>query len=218
MGNLRSVRNALESLGARVRMAARPGDLAGAVGVVVPGVGAFADAMARLAETGLDAAISAVVAEGRPLLGICLGMQVLFEESEEGAGGPGLGLLPGRVRRLPAGRKVPHIGWNTVAWEGEPPLFHGLVAPAYFYFVHSYYCPLPEEGAYGAARCDYGVPFAAAVWRDNLWGAQFHPEKSGRAGLAVLRNFLDRCGGEAGGGRFAVGAGAGAGGAAGGAA
>lgn len=205
MGNLRSVLNALEALEALPVPTARAADLAAADGVVVPGVGAFGDAMGQLAATGLDRAVRDAAAGGRPVLGICLGMQVLFEGSEEAEGVPGLGLLPGTVRRLPPGRKVPHIGWNTVEWAGAPTLFRGLTSPAYFYFVHSYYCPLPAAGAgYEAARCEYGVPFAAAVWHGNLMGTQFHPEKSGRAGLALLRNFLALCGAAAG-GRVGVG-------------
>lgn len=201
MGNLRSVAKALELTGCRVTVTDRPGDLADAAGVVVPGVGAFAEAMRRLTAGGMAAAVADEAAGGKPLLGVCLGLQILFEYGEEGEGAAGLGLLPGRVVRFPAapGLKVPHMGWNTVEWEGEAPLFAGLTPPVYYYFVHSYCVPAADVPAAkaGVARCLYGdVAFVAAAWQGNVMGTQFHPEKSGRAGLAILRNFAAICAGD----------------------
>lgn len=202
VGNLRSVAKALEQAGCRVAVTDRPGALANAHGVVVPGVGAFAEAMRRLSATGLTDDIRAAVAMGKPLLGICVGMQIMFEGSEEGEGADGLALFPGRLKRLPAapGLKVPHMGWNTVEWDGDAPLFAGLTPPTYFYFVHSY-CTVATDDLrrrIGIARCLYGdVAFVAAAWKGNVMGTQFHPEKSSRAGLAMLRNFVALCAREA---------------------
>lgn len=201
MGNLHSVARALEAAGARPVRTAVPAEVAAADGVVLPGVGAFPDAAARLAETGLGEAVRAAAAAGLPLLGVCLGLQLLFEASEEGEG-TGLGLFPGRVVALPGGpgRKIPHMGWNTVTWTagegGEGfPLFRGLEPPAHFYFVHSFAVPAGVAAAAGlaVATCTYGVDFVAAAARGNVMGTQFHPEKSGAAGLAVYRNYVGLC-------------------------
>lgn len=209
MGNLRSVVKALEYLGLESRVTGEARDLERAAAVVVPGVGAFPDAMERLTAAGMADAIRGLARAGRPLLGICLGMQVLYEYGEEGRGASGLGLLPGRVTRFPAGPlKVPHMGWNTVTWDAPMMLFAGLTAETHFYFVHSYYAAVAGAGAVGAAggggpevrvaRCEYAVPFAAAVECGNVMGTQFHPEKSGQAGLRLLANFARLLNGEAG--------------------
>lgn len=198
MGNLRSVQKALESLGADARLVSDPDRLAAADAAVLPGVGAISDAMAELRRTGLDQAIRAYLATGRPFLGICLGMQMLFGESEErGPGEPapsGLGILPGRVRRLPGGPglKVPHMGWNRLE-DVRGPLFGapegGAGEGPSVYFVHSYYVECADRSLV-TARATHGIAFDAAVERDNLAGVQFHPEKSGAEGLAILRRWL----------------------------
>lgn len=203
LGNLHSVARALEAAGAHPLRTSDPREVTAAGGVLLPGVGAFPDAAARLAETGLGEAVKAAAAAGLPVLGVCLGLQLLFEASEEGEGAAGLGLFPGRVVPLPGGPglKIPHMGWNTVTWEaGEGaedsfPLFRGLRPPVYFYFVHSFAVPADGAAAAGlrVAACRYGIDFVAAAARGNVMGTQFHPEKSGAAGLALYRNFVDLC-------------------------
>ncbi len=188
MGNLRSVLKGLEAAGWPARITATPRDVDRAAGVVLPGVGAFADAVRNLRATGLDEAIIRAVAAGKPFLGICLGQQLLFEASEEWGVTPGLGVFPGRVRRLPAAVKVPHMGWNEVCFRRPSPLFAGIADGARFYFVHSFYIA-PTEAAIVLGETDYGVRFASAVGRENVFGIQFHPEKSSLLGLQVLRNF-----------------------------
>lgn len=198
MGNLRSVVKALVAVGAEPSLVDTPAGLRGADAVVLPGVGSLPEAARRLAETGLDAALRQVVADGRPFLGICLGMQLLFDRGEEGGGAAGLGLLAGEVTRLSGGQedgrplKVPHIGWNAVAWDEPAPLMEGLEPPTYFYFVHSYAASWPPAASW-SARARYGSVFTAAVGGNGVWGVQFHPEKSGRAGLTLLRNFARMC-------------------------
>ncbi|MBO8142523.1 MAG: imidazole glycerol phosphate synthase subunit HisH [Firmicutes bacterium] len=196
MGNLRSVQKALEKMGRAAVVTADPDVIAEAPAIVLPGVGAFALAMDNLRRFGqLDALLHAVDA-GRPLLGICLGMQLLFEESEETVGyrGPGgslpkgLGLLPGRVRRFPPGEKVPQMGWNRLNILRPQPLFGGVEQGAYVYFLHSYYVE-PASSEIVAAAAEYGIPFAAAVQRGSIFGIQFHPEKSSAVGLRILDNF-----------------------------
>ncbi|NBU26234.1 MAG: imidazole glycerol phosphate synthase subunit HisH [Gammaproteobacteria bacterium] len=186
--NLASLRFALERLGVAARLARGPGDLAQASRAILPGVGAAADAMQRLSGSGLD---DAVRRYDRPLLGICLGMQLLFERSDEGDT-PCLGLLPGRVTALvPApGRPVPHMGWNTLQTVRPDPLLAGLGADDWVYFVHGYHVPAEDADAALLARTDYGVPVTAAVRRGNFMGVQFHPERSGAAGARLLANFL----------------------------
>ena len=186
MGNLRSVAKAVERSGGEPAVTADSAEASGADAMVVPGVGAFAACMAGLRETGLDAAIERFAGSGRPLLGVCLGMQVLFERSEEGDAS-GLGILRGDVVRLPGDVKVPHMGWNDVEWTGMHPLAHGRDG-GQFYFVHSYAC-LPGEDI-SVGETEYGIRFAAAVGRDNLFGTQFHPEKSGDAGVEIYRNLV----------------------------
>lgn len=187
-GNLRSVEKALAKVGHEGRIMENPEQLREAEGVILPGVGAFADAMAGLKQGEWIEPLLAFARSGRPFLGICLGMQVLFEVGEEHGEHAGLGLLPGRVAKFPAGRKIPHMGWNQVRWERENILHQGIPDEAYFYFVHSYYAtPSNPEVIIGCS--DYGVRFPALVGRDNIWGAQFHPEKSSPWGLTLLENF-----------------------------
>jgi glutamine amidotransferase len=178
VGNLHSAAKALDRAGADVRVVATVEKAGGAAGLVVPGVGAYGACLTGLASAGGPAAVAGWLEGGRPLLGICVGMQLLFEASEEGPVSDGVGVLPGKIRRLTGDVKIPHIGWDEVT-----------VRPGTrFYFVHSY---APEPGGDGvAAVCDYGGPFAAAVEYGNLFGTQFHPEKSGAAGLALLANFV----------------------------
>jgi glutamine amidotransferase len=189
MGNRRSVEKALEHVGARVARTADGGEIAAADAIVLPGVGAFPEAMRRLAALRLVDVIRERAAAGVPLLGICLGMQLLFDSSEEHERAAGLGLLPGTVTRLEApGLKVPHIGWNTVAFERPSTLTDGLGDAAAFYHVHTYACR-PQEESDVVGRGDYGERFVSIVERGNVMGAQFHPEKSSLDGLALLRNF-----------------------------
>jgi len=187
-GNLGSVDNAFERLGldAAVTQEAHVVDAADAV--VLPGDGAFHDAMTNLDRLGLLPAVRRALDGQRPFLGICLGYQLLFTTSEEFGEGRGLDVIPGVVRRFPPGRKIPHMGWNQVSHGGRLRLFEGIPEDAYFYFVHSYY-PVIAEGTMGVAWCDYGVRFAAAVERGPIWATQFHPEKSQRWGLRLLENF-----------------------------
>lgn len=190
-GNLRSVQKALESLGAQVLRTADPLVVLSARKVVLPGVGAFGDFMSGLRERGLDAAVKELAASGVPLLGICVGMQALFEVGQEMGAHHGLGLLPGRVLCFPEslGIKVPHTGWNQVEARGEAPLLAGVQPGSYVYFNHSYYCQ-PDEPSDVSAVTEYGLPYACAVQRANLYGVQFHPEKSQRVGLHILENFI----------------------------
>ena len=196
MGNLRSVQKALQYIGEEAEITSSPARLDSASHVILPGVGAFADAIACLRKTGLDQALLRQAASGKPLLGICLGMQLFYEASEENGEHEGLGLLPGRITRLKApGLKVPHMGWNSLSFtdaEGrrlaDGGLFKGLKEEDYVYFVHSYYVPLCPETA---AVTDFIQPFSAALHKDNFWATQFHPEKSGRVGEQILKNFLE---------------------------
>ena len=187
MGNRRSVEKALEHVGARVFRTDDHGAIRAADAVVVPGVGAFPEAMRRLSAAGLDQLIKERAEAGTPVLGICLGMQLLFEGSAEHEGAEGLGLLPGEVTPLEA-PKLPHIGWNRVAIERESTLTDGLGDAVAFYHVHSFVCRARNGDVVG--RGEYGERFASIVQRDNVCGVQFHPEKSSRDGLALLRNFV----------------------------
>lgn len=192
-GNLRSVERALAHVGGAPRLTADPDAVRRSDLIVVPGQGAFADCMAAMRQRGLDEAVREVVAAGRPYLGICLGLQILFDESEEHGPVAGLGILAGRVARFAGdgGLKVPHIGWNQVRGAGGrgDPLLAGVPDGAHFYFIHSY-CAAPAEPGLVALRCDYGGAFCAAVRRDNLFACQFHPEKSQAVGLRLLANFV----------------------------
>jgi imidazole glycerol-phosphate synthase subunit HisH len=189
MGNRRSVEKALEHVGAAVARTADRDEIAAADAIVLPGVGAFPEAMRRLRSLGLVDVIGERAESGVPLLGICLGMQLLFEGSEEHEGATGLGLLPGTVTRLRApGLKIPHIGWNEVTFSRPSALTEGLGERAAFYHVHTFVCR-PGEERDVVGRGEYGERFASIVERGNVMGAQFHPEKSSRDGLALLRNF-----------------------------
>ncbi|HEV2813423.1 MAG TPA: imidazole glycerol phosphate synthase subunit HisH [Solirubrobacteraceae bacterium] len=194
MGNRRSVEKALEHVGADARLTAERADLEAAEGVVVPGVGAFPEAMRRLRALGLDDAIRSASV---PVMGLCLGMQLLFESSDEHEGEQGLGLLPGRVVKLDAhGLKLPHIGWNMVRWTRSSPLVEGLPDEAAFYHVHSF-APEPADDSVVLGTGSYGGPFVSFVERGNVFGAQCHPEKSSANGLRVLANFVRVCSGVA---------------------
>jgi glutamine amidotransferase len=193
MGNRRSVEKALERVGARVALTADHEALRAADGLVVPGVGAFAAAMRAMRELGLDELVVERAAQGTPVLGLCLGMQLLFDSSTELGGDRGLGLLPGEVVALapapePTSLKVPHIGWNEVAFTRSSPLLEGLGGREAFYHVHSFVA-LPAEESDVLGRGDYGGPFASIVGRGDVYGVQFHPEKSSAAGLRLLANF-----------------------------
>jgi glutamine amidotransferase len=188
-GNLRSVRNALVHLGAQVKTVDDPADLA-ANKIVLPGVGAFGKGIERLRAAGFEGPVKEAAAAGTPLLGICLGMQFLFEESDELGQHVGLGLLPGRVTRFPnGGLKVPHIGWNQIDIATAHPLLEGVPDGAYAYFVHSYY-PVAEEEGDILATTEYGLRYASVAGRGNVYGIQFHPEKSQAVGLRILNNFV----------------------------
>ncbi|MGF7049423.1 glutamine amidotransferase [Paenibacillus sp. DS2015] len=190
MGNLHSVSKAVERLGYEVLITSVESEILAADGVILPGVGAFGDAMAQLRESSLDAVVQKVAEGNQPLLGICLGMQLLFSTSEEHGNHEGLGILPGSVVRFAGGAyKVPHMGWNKLEYiEEGSPLFTGL-AEGYVYFVHSYHV-LPEVKTDLIATTDYGHPVTAIVGRGSVFGMQFHPEKSGELGMNLLRNFL----------------------------
>jgi imidazole glycerol-phosphate synthase subunit HisH len=194
MGNRRSVEKALEHVGARVEVSADPERLRAMDGLVLPGVGAFPAGMAAIRAAALDDLLHERVEAGVPLLGLCLGMQLLFERSEEHAGSTGLGLLAGTVRRLSApGLKLPHIGWSELRWLRPTPLSEGLPDPAYLYHVHSF-AAWPAEEELVLATADYGEPFAAIVGQGDVYGTQSHPEKSSAHGLALLGNFTRLCG------------------------
>lgn len=191
MANLRSVQKAFEAVGHAAEVTADPNRVAAAGKLVLPGVGAFQDAIARLRETGLAEAVVDHIHAGRPFLGICLGMQMLFTRSHEDGVFAGLGLLRGDVVRFPErpGLKVPHMGWNTLRLtRPDCPLFADLPPDPAVYFVHGYY-PAPADPRVTAAEADYPDPFAAAVWRENVFATQFHPEKSQLVGLRMLKNF-----------------------------
>jgi imidazole glycerol-phosphate synthase subunit HisH len=191
IGNLRSAEKALQHVGGDARLVSTAADAAGATGVVLPGVGAFGRCIEALHESGLDAVARDAAAAGTPFLGICIGMQMLYEESEESLGVAGLGVLPGKIRVLPEGVKRPQMQWNVLDATGTSSgLLAGLDTPAWMYFLHSFAPELTDDVV---ATCDYGGPVVAAVERGNVWATQFHPEKSGAAGLRLLRNFVEAC-------------------------
>lgn len=188
IGNLRSAQKSLERMGADARLTADAGLIADAAGVVLPGVGAFGPCMDALCDTGLDEQARAAAADGRPFLGICIGLQLLYEGSEEAPGVAGLGILPGMVRLLAGNVKRPQMQWNRLEVQTPSPLLEGLDG-AWVYFVHSYAAPMADNVA---AVCDYGGPVAGVVGEGNVWATQFHPEKSARPGLRLLENFVDQ--------------------------
>jgi len=188
-GNLRSVVNAVSCLGYEAKVVNRPDEVISARVVILPGVGAAADTMASLRKTGLDSAVQRYISEGRPFLGVCIGMQVLFGGTEEGGWQECLGVIAGAVRRFAPVLKVPHMGWNQVKQKVAHPVFEGIPDEANFYFVHSYYVR-PEDGSLVAGETEYGIPFCSVVARDNLVATQFHPEKSGEVGLKIYDNFI----------------------------
>lgn len=193
MGNLRSVEKAFAFLGREVVVSSDPEALKAADGVVLPGVGAFGDAMRELEERGLADPLRESISSGVPFLGICLGLQLLFGESEESPGVRGLGVLPGRVVRFPFLVKVPHMGWNDIRLVGIHPVMEGIEEGSYFYFVHSYYV-VPERDEHRLTLTRYGDDFVSGVAAKNLVAFQFHPEKSSNAGLRILDNFASLCG------------------------
>jgi imidazole glycerol-phosphate synthase subunit HisH len=192
MGNLRSVQKALERVGHAAVITSDPAVLADAEKIVLPGVGAFCDAIAALRERKLVEPIRAAIEQGKPFLGICLGLQMLFDKGYEDGEHEGLGILPGEVVRfkVPAEFKVPHMGWNQVQFRTRPPIFEGIEDGEHFYFVHSYYV-VPRDKTVIATETEYAQPFCSSVWRDRLFAVQFHPEKSQAAGLRVLKNFAE---------------------------
>jgi glutamine amidotransferase len=194
LGNLESVKYALDRLGKDSALTSEPAEIAAAAGVILPGVGAFGVAMENLRRLGLIEPLRRTADEGRPLMGICLGLQLLLEESEEHGRHEGLGIIPGRVVRFEAGRTIPHMGWNEVRQEREDPLFEGVPDEAFFYFAHSY-LTRPAEADAAVGSTDYDGRFASMLRRGSVVATQFHPEKSGPVGLRMLGNFAGLCGG-----------------------
>lgn len=197
MGNLRSVEKALEHVGGDVKIVTDPAELRKADKVILPGVGAIRDAIDHLQTTGLGEAAKEFITTGKPMLGICLGLQLLFDRSYEDGCYDALGVIPGEVIRFdfaddPACKdlKIPHMGWNAIDFKNDCPLFKGIEQKSYVYFVHSYYVK-PTDDTCTAATADYGLKFTAAIWKDNLFATQFHPEKSQAVGLKMLENFVN---------------------------
>jgi imidazole glycerol-phosphate synthase subunit HisH len=188
LNNLRSIENTLRRLGHDVQVTSDPKVVQKAEKLILPGVGAFRDAMANLTNLGLVEPLVSRVRAGVPTLGICLGMHLIFTESEEFGLHQGLGLIPGRVRRIPEGVNVPHMGWNQLTLRQQDPLLKGIDAGSFVYFVHSYYVD-PESAEVTLATTDHGIDFAAIVHKDNIWATQFHPEKSQKIGERLLDNF-----------------------------
>ena len=191
-GNIKSVEKALLLLGQEVEVTGDPERILKAEKVILPGVGAFGDAMENLKRAGLDEAIRRVAAKGTPFLGICLGLQLLFERSDEAPGAEGLGLLEGEILKIPdqEGLKIPHIGWNSLHLEHGGRLFRGIEEQSYVYFVHSYYLKAKDESIVKAST-EYSTHIHASVEKDNIFGCQFHPEKSSEVGLRILKNFVE---------------------------
>lgn len=188
-GNLRSVARAVAHVGHGPKVTSDPRDVAGADALIVPGVGAAADTMRNLRACGMVEPVRDYIASGRPFFGVCMGQQALLSVSEEGGEHECLGVIPGRVKKLPGGQKVPHMGWNNVRQTRPHPIFEGIPDESYFYFLHSYY-PEPADPAVVIGETEYGVTFASVLARDNIVATQFHPEKSGDMGLRMYRNFL----------------------------
>lgn len=194
MGNLYSISNAIKALGFEPKMVERVEDLTGSERLILPGVGAYRDAMSRLANVELNSAICDFVREGKPLLGICLGMQLLFQHSEENGGVAGLGVISGGVHRFPntVGYRIPQIQWNEVKPGLSSKMFNGAPGGDYFYFLHSYYIKPTEPAAVVSASNYCGISYCSAIEKNNIWGMQFHPEKSGPSGLKLLSRFLQQ--------------------------
>lgn len=188
LGNLRSVEKALEGMDFPVKVTARADEILEAKGVILPGVGAFANCLKNLEILNLKDVVLKVIREDKPLLGICLGLQILFSVSEENGISPGLDVLKGRVVKLPSGVKIPHMGWNQINKKKDSPIFKGVSGEENFYFVHSYYV-VPEDKNIVSTTTNYGLKFTSSIWKDNIFGVQFHPEKSGESGLKILKNF-----------------------------
>jgi len=194
-GNLRSVTNAIARLGYQSKVTSCPGDVLDAAAVILPGVGAAADTMENLKRLGLADPIRQLIADGRPFFGVCIGLQVLFSGTEEGGWHQCLDIIPGRVRKLPSGLKIPHMGWNQVKQRLSHPLFEGIPDKTNFYFVHGYYVE-PDDSSLVAAETDYGITMCSVIARGNLVATQFHPEKSGEFGLKMYHNFIKLAGEE----------------------
>lgn len=190
-GNLRSVVNAITKLGYQPKVTSDAADVAKADALILPGVGAAGSTVDSLKELGLTEPIKSYIAQERPFLGICIGMQVLLTHTEEGGGHACLGVVPGSVKKLPPGLKIPHMGWNQVKQKLAHPLFTGIPDEANFYFVHSYYVD-PDDKSVVAGTTDYGLPISSVIIKDNLIATQFHPEKSGNWGLTMYANFLKK--------------------------
>ena len=189
-GNLHSVKNALDFIGAKSVVTSSADVIADADKVILPGVGAFGDAMARLNESSLTEPVKRAIADGKPFLGICLGLHMLFEESEESAGAKGLGIFKGKIVKIPdTGLKIPHMGWNSIDVVKDSRILKGIGTEPYVYFVHSYYIK-PEDEGIVSAYTEYGARLAIAVEKDNVFATQFHPEKSGDIGMTILKNFV----------------------------
>jgi len=188
-GNLRSVINAITKLGYQAKVTSKIIDLYDAQAVILPGVGAAGDTMTSLEKHGLVEPIRKIIADGRPFLGICIGLQVLLTGTEEGGWHDCLGVIPGRVKKLPPGLKIPHMGWNQVQQVVTHPIYQDIPNEANFYFVHSYYAD-PDDKSLVSGKTDYGISFCSVIARDNLVATQFHPEKSGALGLKIYDNFI----------------------------
>lgn len=191
-GNILSVQKALNFIGCEAEVTSDAEKILAADGAILPGVGSFGDAMDNLKKSGLVSAVKEFAASGKPFLGICLGLQILFDKGEESPDAEGLSIFGGEVNRFPSdmGLKIPHIGWNSIEYNKDCPIFKGLPDNPYVYFVHSYYLNADDEAVVSAAA-EYGIKFHAAVWKDNVFATQFHPEKSGSVGLQILKNFAE---------------------------
>jgi glutamine amidotransferase len=190
MGNLRSVEKGFKKVGVEAVVTSDPGTVDDATAIVLPGVGAFRDCIRNLTDLSLTESISRSIEKGKPYLGICLGLQVLFSESEEFGTCRGLDIFRGKVVRFQIKEKVPHMGWNTIQMAKKPPILSEVPDNSYFYFVHSFYV-VPEDAGVTAATTDYGVTFTSMIWKDNVFATQFHPEKSQELGLRILKGFGD---------------------------
>ena len=192
-GNLRSVANAVAKLGYQSRVTSNPVDVLGASAVILPGVGAAADAMQNLRKSGMTEVVRQLISEEHPLFAVCIGMQILLSTTEEGGWHECMGIIPGQVKRLPSGLKIPHIGWNQVKQSFTHPIFQGIPDESNFYFVHSYYVD-PEDTSVIAGTTEYSLSFCSTLVRSNLVATQFHPEKSGEYGLRMYANFFNMAG------------------------